>query len=205
MVPIDEYLEFVTHPRYGQRPRITGLNPETDYGGDVFLHWHSPKECRIPNTAICANLSRQAPATVSVTHYFDVKRQCHDCGKPFIFFAEEQKYWYEELGFGLDSDCVRCVPCRKKQQGIARLREKYEELFHIPERTIDQNLEMAECCLGLIEASVFHKQQLQHIRILLTKKRARNDTDAQLDGNDKAMDGASGGEHPRRRRAIYQS
>ena len=24
-----EFHEFVTHPRYGQGPRITGLNPET--------------------------------------------------------------------------------------------------------------------------------------------------------------------------------
>lgn len=167
MARADEYSQFVTHPRYGRRPRITGLNPETDYGGDVFLHWHSPPECRISNTAIRADLSRQAPATVPVSHYFDVKRQCRDCGRPFIFFAEEQKFWYEELGFGLESDCVRCVPCRKKQQGIAQARARYEELFHIPYRTIEQNLEMAECCLGLMEASVFHKKQFQRVRMLL--------------------------------------
>jgi len=104
---------------------------------------------------------------VPVTHYFDVKRQCRDCGKPFIFFAEEQKHWYEVLGFGLDSDCVRCVACRKQQQGIAQLREKYGELFHMSGRTIEQHIEMAECCLALIEASVFHKRQIQHVRQLL--------------------------------------
>lgn len=166
---IDEYTQFVTHPRYGQRPRITGLNPETDYGGDVFLHWHSSKECRIPNTAIPADLSRQSPATVPVTHYFDIKRQCRDCGRPFIFFAEEQKYWYEELGFALESDCVRCVVCRKKQQGIEHKRERYEELFHVSDRTIEQNLETVDCCLWLVEAAVFHKRQLQHMRMILKK------------------------------------
>jgi hypothetical protein len=154
-----DYREFVTHPRYGQGPRITGLNPETDYAGHVFLHWHSPKDSRIPNTAIPANLSRQSPATVPVTHYFDVMRQCRDCGKPFIFFAEEQQYWYEELGFGLDSDCVRCIVCRKKQQGIGLKRERYEELFHVAERTAEQNLEMADCCLSLVEADAFHKPE----------------------------------------------
>ena len=164
---MDGYSQFIKHPRYGQRPRITGLNPETDYGGDVFLHWHSPKECRIPNTAIRADLSRQTPATVPVTHYFDVKRQCRDCGNPYIFFAKEQQHWYEVLGFGLDSDCVRCVPCRQKQRGTAQLREKYEELFNIPDRTVDQNLEMAECYLELVEASVFNKRQIQHVRTLL--------------------------------------
>ena len=28
---------------------------------------------------------------------------------------------YEELGFSIEADCNRCVPCRKQQQGIARV------------------------------------------------------------------------------------
>jgi hypothetical protein len=163
----DKYADFVDHPRYGRRPKVTGLNLDTKYGGDTFIHWHSPKDCRIPNTAIPADLSRQTPATVAVTHYFDVTRQCRDCGRSFIFFAEEQKHWYEELGFGLDSDCVRCVPCRKRQQGVARTRERYEDLFHIPNRTTDENLEMADCCLSLIESGTFTRRQLDRVRMLL--------------------------------------
>jgi hypothetical protein len=169
MRPKDEYTQFVSHPRYGRQPRITGLNPENDYGRDVFLHWHSSKECRIPNTAIPADLSRQSPATIPVTHYFDVKRQCRDCGKPFIFFAEEQKYWYEELGFCLEADCIRCIVCRKKQQGLEHKRERYEELFHVSDRTVEQNLEMVDCCLSLVEAAAFHKRQLQNMRMILKK------------------------------------
>ena len=160
----DKYADFVDHPRYGRRPNITGLNPD---GGDTFLHWHSPKECRIPNTAIAADLRRQVPATVAVTHYYDVTRQCRDCGRSFIFFAEEQKHWYEELGFGLESDCVRCVPCRKRQRGAAGKRERYEELFHVPDRTADENLEMADCCLYLIESHTFTRRRLEHVRMLL--------------------------------------
>jgi len=145
------------------------MNPETVYGGDVFIHWHSSKECRIPNTAISADLSQQTPATVPVTHYYDVKRQCLDCGRSFLFFAEEQKHWYEELGFGLESDCVRCIVCRKKQQGLAHERERYEELFHVSDRTADECLEMAACCLTLIEANVFHRRQTERVRMLLNK------------------------------------
>ena len=165
----DKYASFVEHPRYGRDPNITGLNPETDFGGDVFLHWHSTKECRIPNTAIPADLSRQSSATVPVTHYYDVTRHCRDCRRPFIFFAWEQKHWYEVLGFGLNSDCVRCVKCRKQARGIARKRERYEELFHIPQRTVLEELEMADCCLSLIEASVFNERQTQHVRKLLNR------------------------------------
>lgn len=170
---IDKYESFVDHPRYGRCPHITGLNPETDFERRVFLHWHSPRECRIPNTAIRADISRQVPATVAVTHYFDVVRKCRDCGKSFIFFAQEQKHWYEELGFNLESDCVRCVPCRKRQQGIDQARERYEELFQVGDRSAEQKLEMAECCLTLIENEVFHLRQTERVRILLNQA-ARN-------------------------------
>jgi hypothetical protein len=165
-----EFRKFVVHPRYGQGPRITGLNPENDLAtGRVFLHWHSAEGVRIPNTAIAADLSRQMPATIPVTHYFDARRQCADCRKPFIFFAEEQKYWYEELGFPLESDCVRCVVCRKRQQGLELKRHRYEELFHVHERTPEQNLDMAECAISLVEAGVFGKRQLERVRGTLKK------------------------------------
>ena len=171
----DEYKLFVEHPRYGRRPRITGMNPQMVYGGDVFIHWHSSKELRIPNTALQADLTRQTPATFPVTHYYDVKRECLDCGKHFIFFAEEQKHWYEELGFGLDSDCVRCVLCRKRQQGLARKRERYEELFHVSDRTTNESMEMAECCLSLIEANLFDMQQTERVRMLLKRVSSKHD------------------------------
>ena len=180
----NEYANYVKHPRYGRGPRITGLNPETDYGGDVFIHWHSSKECRIPNTAIPADLTQQTLATVPVSHYYDVKRQCLDCSKSFIFFAEEQKHWYEELGFGLESDCVRCVDCRKRQQGLALTRERYVELFHVSDRTTDENFEMAACCLSLIEANVFHMRQTERVRMLLNRISAEYDAKTENRFND---------------------
>jgi hypothetical protein len=124
------------------------------------------KPRRIPNTAIVADLERQTSATIPVTHYFDLERSCVDCNRPFIFFAEEQKYWYEELGFGLDSDCIRCVDCRKKQQHIARERKVYEALFY-SQRDIEANLIMAEACLTLIEAGAFKPRKSQTVRMLL--------------------------------------
>lgn len=197
----DKYAAYVDHPRYGRGPRYTGLNPD-HRAPDVSLHWNSTSiseiaeryraitgqtfsfalgwynsgtPARIPGTAIIANLARQSAATVQVTHYFDLERQCRDCGNPFIFFADEQKYWYEELGFGLDSDCVRCVACRKRRQMIAQWLKRYEELFHMAVRSNQETLEMAECCLSLIEASVFTPKQLQRVRGLL--KRVAGDAD----------------------------
>jgi hypothetical protein len=168
----DKYADYVEHPRFGRYPHVTGLNPESDLTtGKPFLHWNAT--ARIPNTAIEADLTRQSRATVPVTHYYDVSRECRDCGRPFIFFAQEQKYWYEDLGLPLEADCVRCVPCRKREHGTAAKRARYEELFHTVERTADENLEMAECCLFLIEEGVFNVRQAQHVRQLLRQAEAQ--------------------------------
>jgi hypothetical protein len=53
------------------------------------------------STAVAADVSRQIFTTMPVTHYFDVKRVCRGCQRPFLFFADEQKHWYEELGFSI--------------------------------------------------------------------------------------------------------
>ncbi len=164
------WYSFVSHPRYGRKPRITGLDPEPDLvTGSVYLHWHSPEGVRIPRTAIRANLSRQTPATVPVTHYFDSVRTCRDCGRQFLFFAAEQKVWYEELGFPLESDCVRCVSCRRSRREIERQRRRYEELFHVPQRTTEEDLELAEIAITLAEAGLFGKRQLERVRALLQR------------------------------------
>jgi len=189
----DDYSAFVEHPRFGRRPRFTGLNP-SPFDDAVKLHWNtstpeeiaaqwkavmgqeweylhlldrSSRPSRIPNTAIAANLSLQTPATVPVTHYFDLERTCRDCRRPFIFFADEQKHWYEELGFGLESDCVRCVECRKKHQDIAHKRKLYESLFHVEDRTVEQSMQMADACLAMIEAGIFTVRQTQRVRCLM--------------------------------------
>jgi len=162
-----DFRKFVEHPRYGKGPHVTGLNPRGDFATGVFLNWHSPEEVRIPGTAIAADLSRQTQATLAVTHYFDTKRRCADCGQSFLFFAAEQKYWYEDLGFPLDSDCVRCVPCRKKQRGLDLQRQRYEELFHVHERTSEQNRDLALSALSLIESGAFGKRSLERVRSVL--------------------------------------
>ena len=163
----ESYDEYVEHPRFGRSPNYTGLNPETDFGGDTFIHWHSPKSCRVANTAIEADLSKQTPATVPVSHYYDVKRKCRDCEKMFLFFAAEQKYWYEELGFGLDSDCVRCVWCRGKQNELSKLRKEYEDLRSNENRSKSETLKLAEYCMQLIEKKILSIKSAQRVRQLL--------------------------------------
>ena len=139
------------------------------------------RECLIFGTAIPADLGRQTKATVPVTHYYDLDLECRDCGRRFIFFAEEQKYWYEELGFDLNSGCVRCHPCRKARHLAARWKSRFDELLHRSDRTIEESLEMADSCLHLIERGIFHHRQTQRVRQLLNQvaRHGRSDADCE--------------------------
>lgn len=115
----EKYAEYAAHPRYGRGPRITGLNP-SPFDAAVKLNWNTaePHEIaalyktatgmnwpygnsslwnllgrRIPNTAILADLALQTRATIPVTHYFDLNRQCRDCARFFIFLP-----WSKSIG-----------------------------------------------------------------------------------------------------------
>jgi hypothetical protein len=185
---------YVEHPRFGRRPRFTGLNP-SPFDSKVRLHPNAttvreiqkraelagvkmdylsqlatlmPKEpARIKGTAIKADPSKQDHPTVPHTHYFDVEKICRDCQSPFIFFAEEQKHWYEALHFPLDSDCVRCSACRKTVQFLDRNRSAYERLAGMKNREWKDNLKMAKSALVLVENGIFGHRVIQKIRRLL--------------------------------------
>jgi len=164
---IHVYADFVEHPRYGRSPRWTGLNPRDDRSHGVYLGWHSRSDERIPDTAIEANTDRQPNATVPVTHYFDLKRKCRDCGRHFIFFAEEQRHWYETLQFYLGADCVRCIDCRLVERDTKRLRERYETLLADNQRSDADILELAEAAMVLIDRGVFGNRCLERVRCQL--------------------------------------
>lgn len=54
-------------------------------------------------------------------------RRCTDCDADFVFTADEQAFWYEELGFTVDSVPIRCVPCRR----VARRRAEANDAWAI--------------------------------------------------------------------------
>jgi hypothetical protein len=148
MPKIGQYRKHVTHPRFGYTPRVTGKNgPTQAFGG---IHWRYAKEIMIPGTAVRADVQLQR-AVVPIAHYYDLDKICVDCRRPFIFFALEQKHWYEELGFTLDSRCVRCPECRKRDQHLARLLKRYDALSK-RDRTWEETIELAAAALTLVES-----------------------------------------------------
>lgn len=162
----DEFEDYVDHPRFGKHPQYTDLNPNAGAGA-LGIYFCRRTEEMIQGTAVVADWRKQRGTHVFRTHYIDLKRICIECGKPFIFYALEQRYWYEELCFAVDADCVRCPICRKNGAPVAKDRRRYHELFHLKEKTATETLEMAECCLRLIEIGEFSVKQIPHVRELL--------------------------------------
>jgi hypothetical protein len=163
----DRYSRYVEHPRFGGGPRVTGLNPVDTADGSVFCHWHSPPGVRVPNTAVAANIAKQISAIVPVTHYFDARRVCRKCERPFLFFADEQRFWYEELGFPLAADALEFVACRRDERQLRATKETYEALLASPARTEGETLLLVECAVVLIEAAVFATKVIPRLREFL--------------------------------------
>jgi hypothetical protein len=178
---------YVPHPRYGDQPRVTGLNVDKRSSGVYFKCWSADELEKwrmkgslyaigadqigflIPGTAVVADPSKQHGSCMLNTHYYDIEKKCRDCGLPFIFYAQEQRHWYEELEFPVDADCVRCYPCRRATQDIDRTVRSYEGLMGIADPSEEQQAEMAVHRLTLVQAGRFHIRQLEHVRAFLNR------------------------------------
>jgi hypothetical protein len=117
---------IVPHPRYGDKPRASGCDEAVaaarkQWGGETFREWV------FPESAILADPSNQNYTVSPRMYYVDTKKTCRDCGRYFIFFADEQRHWYEDLGFFIDADCVRCPECRKADRTLRRRFERYSQ------------------------------------------------------------------------------
>jgi len=67
-------------------------------------------------TAVRADISKQ-DYTVCPRHWYsDAIFKCADCGNEFLFSAREQRYWYEERKFYVDSYPKCCPDCRKMER-----------------------------------------------------------------------------------------
>ena len=130
------YKPYVSHPRYGDKPIYSGNNYAIE---DVLsAHWQYDKESIFPETAIPADIEKQNYSLYPQKIYVDIEKQCIQCNRWFIFYAQEQKYWYETLGFYIDADCVKCVECRKKEQEIRNLMHTYEDLIKKQKRSEEE-------------------------------------------------------------------
>ena len=79
----------------------------------------------IPDDAIPARLefverSRRSIRAGNRPPYFRAQQFiCTDCEQQFTWTADEQLFWYEQLGGSIYSNAARCQSCRKRRKGTA--------------------------------------------------------------------------------------
>ncbi len=122
--------KLVPHPRFrGELPRPQLKFTEQEVRGS---YWRYGGAHIFPETAIRADVSAQFYTIYPRGYYVDMLKTCRDCSRAFIFYAREQRYWYETLGLYIDADCKRCVECRRKRRSLKRLMAhhmvRYQEL-----------------------------------------------------------------------------
>jgi hypothetical protein len=165
MPKIGQYRHHVMHPRYGYAPRVNGREgPTTD---SHHLHPIYSDETLVSGTAVRADALMQRGA-YPLLHYYDVDKVCANCGRRFIFFAMEQKHWYEELGFTLNSKCLRCPECRKREQRFVKLRKRYDALLKA-DRSWAESIALADTALSLVEAGTMRLRDFSKLRRFLNE------------------------------------
>ncbi|WP_165603666.1 zinc-ribbon domain containing protein [Planctopirus hydrillae] len=85
----------------------------------------------------------------SFAYYYDVLKQCRDCQRDFIFYAKEQKYWFETLKLPLEADAVRCVGCRRRKRKQSQAHQRYSVLAGKASLGDQELEELAGLFLGL--------------------------------------------------------
>ena len=78
------------------------------------------------DSAIKADISKQKYCVCPRHWYINAIFTCSRCGQDFTFSAEEQRFWYEELGFYVDSLPRQCRECRSEERTLKALRQEYD-------------------------------------------------------------------------------
>lgn len=113
-----------------------------------------------PEFKLTADPARQNYSTFSIPFYVDVLTKCRNCLRPFVFYAQEQKHWYEELGFHVSSGCpARCPECRRSRRRLHRQFQRYSELSHKDDLTDRELGTLVGDSMALYKAGILENEQ----------------------------------------------
>lgn len=90
--------------------------------------------------------------------YAPMTTQCRSCAVDFVFSPGEQRHWYEQLKFLVQSKPVRCAKCRRSKRETAR---RQTELTRIM-KTLDEGdpLALARAATALLAVGSRQKAAL---------------------------------------------
>ena len=113
---------YVAHPIFGKEPiksnySFTDEQIKEGLYLDEFSYF---KESAIP-----ANIEQQKHGIFPRKFYVDIERSCTDCQRMFIWFAKEQKYWFEQQFIHTNAKCLRCYECRQEHKKQKKIIQNY--------------------------------------------------------------------------------
>ena len=117
-------------------------------------------------TAIRADVSSQNYTVCPRYWYVDAVIKCDACNANFNFTANEQKHWYEDLGFYVDSYAKNCVDCRKLHRSRKSLRQKYDAQIKsvLASTDLHAKIEMASLIDALCDTDASLPTQMNEYR-----------------------------------------
>lgn len=95
------------------------LMPEYLFGGAIHLDY---------KTAIRGNPEKQNYSVCPRHWYIDADFNCARCRKEFTWTAREQKAWFEEYRFWIDSHPRLCKSCMADRKHLESLRVEYDSI-----------------------------------------------------------------------------
>jgi len=78
------------------------------------------------SSAVRADAEAQSCSICPRYWYVDAHFRCARCDGTFAFSAAEQRTWYEEYGFWVDSLPKHCAGCRNDLRDLKRTRQEYD-------------------------------------------------------------------------------
>ena len=125
----------------------------TDFGRDnprdMPLH-HFWRAVRLDyDSAVRANPERQNCSICPRYWYVDAVFLCERCGNEFTFTADEQRVWYEEHQFWIDSLPRHCLACRRGLRALKTARREYDQ--SIEQALAADDLELKERIASVID------------------------------------------------------
>lgn len=145
---LSQSADLVPHPRYGNEPipsDVKGVSTEAI----LRSHWSYRSREIFPESVLMADTSKQHFNVFPRECYVDIRKICRSCQRPFLFFAAEQKHWFEVLQFYVDADCVHCPECRVQRIAAKRACQRYSSLILLAKPTPDELQQLVDAAVLL--------------------------------------------------------
>ena len=108
--------------------------------------------------------------------YVDQDKVCEKCQEDYVFRKEEQKYWYETLGFWVQSKPKHCSKCRQEVREEKNLNNELSILLKDKEKLTIQEMER----LSEIYEEINKPDKSRYYNNLIKKEKRRNDLQQKL-------------------------